>query len=413
MANSFKLPADQDTLVKYRDEFVIPTFRQMKAHAISAEKADEPCTYLCGNSLGLLAKRSKKYVEEELEVWATRAVEAHFDHPYGRGWMWIADTVHPYLAKIVGAQESEVACMGTLTANLHLMLNVFYKPTAERYKILCEARAFPSDQYAMATQVSSRGLDPNDAIIALSPRPGEHTLRTEDIISTIKREGSRIALVLFAGVQFYTGQLFAIKEITAAAKAQGCVCGWDLAHAVGNVPLALHDWGVDFAVWCTYKYLNSGPGGIGGLFLHERWADLPVHEAGWWGHDPATRFDMPPHFKAIRGAQGFQQSNPSVLSIVSLLGSLQELKFTIITPSNPAERGAQLSLVFLPTGRGMMPRVLKALEAQGVIGDSRKPDVIRIAPAALYNTFEDVERAAKVLDEVLAEVAKEGVPPRA
>ncbi|KAI0375030.1 kynureninase [Pilatotrama ljubarskyi] len=443
----------EDPLRKYRDEFVVPTFRQMQASAISPEIADEPCTYLCGNSLGLLPKRSKKLVEEELEVWATRAVEGHFDHPLGRDWMYIADTVHPHLANIVGAQVSEVACMGTLTANLHLMLNAFYKPTAERYKILCETKAFPSDQYAMATQVSSRGYDPSDAIIALSPRAGEHTLRTEDILSTIEREGARIALVLFAGVQFYTGQWFAMKEITAAAKAQGCVCGWDLAHAVGNVPLSLHDWGVDFAVWCTYKYLNSGPGGIGGLFVHDRWADLPVLEAGWWGHDPATRFDMPPQFKAIRGAQGFQQSNPSVLATVSLLGALQvfadaggmpavrarserltgyleallkqsrfyappekasgdaeELKVTIITPANPAERGAQLSLVFLPTGRGVMPRVLEGLEARGVVGDSRKPDVIRLAPAPLYNTFEDVERAVKVLEEVLSEVEKQGIP---
>ncbi|KAI9065146.1 kynureninase [Trametes sanguinea] len=456
MAIQFKIPAKEDTLLKYRDEFVIPTFRQMNATAVPAEIVDQPVTYLCGNSLGLLAKRSKKLVEEELEVWASKAVEAHFDHPYGRGWMWIADTVHPYLAKLVGASESEVACMGTLTANLHLMLNVFYKPTAGRYKILCEARAFPSDQYAMATQVAARGMNPDEVIIQLKPRAGEHTLRTEDIIDTIKREGSSIALVLFAGLQFYTGQLFAIPEITAAAKAQGCVCGWDLAHAVGNVPLSLHDWDVDFAVWCSYKYLNSGPGGIAGLYVHDRHADLPVQEAGWWGHDPATRFDMPPTFKAIRGAQGFQQSNPSVLSIVSLLGSLQvfdaaggmqairarslrltgyleallkqskfyappeaffrdaaELKFTIITPANPAERGAQLSLAFLPLGRGVMPKVLKQLEARGVVGDSRKPDVIRIAPAALYNTFEDVERAVKVLDEAMEAVAKEGLPAKA
>ncbi|KAI0328557.1 kynureninase [Cubamyces sp. BRFM 1775] len=457
MASNFKLSASEDPLRKFREEFVIPTFRQMKASAVAAERADEPCTYLCGNSLGLLAKRSKKLVEEELEVWGTRAVEGHFDHPLGRSWMHIADTVHPYLADLVGAQESEVACMGTLTANLHLMLNAFYKPTAERCKILREAKAFPSDEYAMATQVSARGFNPDDAIIALTPRPGEHTLRTEDILSTIEREGSSIALVLFSGVQFYTGQRFAMKEITAAAKAQGCVCGWDLAHAVGNVPLSLHDWGVDFAVWCTYKYLNSGPGGIGGLFLHDRWADLPVREAGWWGHDPATRFDMPPQFKAIRGAQGFQQSNPSVLATVSLLGALQvfseaggiravrarserltgylsallqqsrfyappadafdtgrtALGVTVITPGSPEERGAQLSLVFLPTGRGVMPRVLKGLEARGVVGDSRKPDVIRLAPVALYNTFEDVERAVRVLEEVLEEVEKEGLPVQA
>ncbi|KAI0720958.1 kynureninase [Cerioporus squamosus] len=504
-AEKFKLAPSNDPLTKFRDEFVVPTFRQMKATAVSAEigahvllltfsgssddplalflhlihtltlgVADEPCTYLCGNSLGLLPKRAKKLVEEELEVWGTRAVEGHFDHPHARSWMYIADFVHPHFATLVGASESEVACMGTLTANLHLMLNAFYKPTQERYKILCEAKAFPSDQvrsprhavlphvftqplqYAFATSVSARGFDPEDAIVALSPRPGEHILRTEDILDTIRREGSSIALVLFPGVQFYTGQFFAIQEITAAARAKGCICGWDLAHAVGNVPLSLHDWDVDFAVWCTYKYLNSGPGGIGGLFVHSRWADLPIQEAGWWGHNPATRFDMPSRFHAIRGAQGFQQSNPSVLATVSLLGSLEvfaaaggmqalrarserltgyleallrrsrfyaapgeafdkpqrdAVRVTIISPENVGERGAQLSLVFLPTGRGVMPRVLKGLEARGVVGDSRKPDVIRLAPAPLYNTFEDVERAVSVLDEVLAEVEKEGVPP--
>ncbi|KAH9857016.1 kynureninase [Lenzites betulinus] len=466
MANQFKIAPEEDALLKLRAEFAIPTFRQMKAGAVAAELADEPCTYLCGNSLGLRAKRSKELVEEELNVWATRGVEGHFDHPLKRNWVGIADKINPYFAQLVGAQEEEVACMNTLTTNLHLMLNLFYKPTTERYKILCETKAFPSDQYAFATQVAARGYKPDDAIIALSPRAGEHTLRTEDILATIAREGARIALVLFPGVQFYTGQFFAIPEITAAAKAQGCVVGWDLAHAVGNVPLALHDWNVDFAVWCTYKYLNSGPGGIGGLFLHERWADLPVREAGWWGHDRATRFDMPPDFRPIRGAQGLQQSNPSVLAVAALLGALEvfaaaggiapvraralrltgyleallhksrfyvppervfqdaagneqeggkreggkgKLAVTVITPEDAAQRGAQLSLVFLPTGRGVMPRVLRGLEERGVIGDSRKPDVIRLAPVALYNTFEDVERAVTVLEEVLAEVEKEGV----
>ncbi|KAI0748258.1 kynureninase [Daedaleopsis nitida] len=456
-ADKYKLAPSEDPLSKFRDEFVVPTFRQMNATKVPAEIADEPCTYLCGNSLGLLPKRARKLVEEELDVWSTRAVEGHFDHPHGRHWMYLADSVHPHFANIVGARESEVACMGTLTANLHLMLNVFYKPTQERYKILCEERPFPSDQYAFATQTSARGFNPEDAIIGLKPRPGEHVLRTEDILAKVEEQGSSIALVLFPGVQFYTGQVFAMKEITAAARAKGCTVGWDLAHAAGNVPLSLHDWDVDFAVWCTYKYLNAGPGAIGGLFVHERWADLPIQEAGWWGHNPATRFDMPARFHAIRGAQGFQQSNPSVLATAPLLGSLEvfaaaggmpavrarsqrltgylsalieqsafyappaaafdkkgekaEVRVTIITPADAAERAAQLSLVFLPTGRGVMPRVLKGLEARGVIGDSRKPDVIRLAPAPLYNTFEDVERAVKVLEEVLVEVDREGVPP--
>ncbi|PCH38103.1 kynureninase [Wolfiporia cocos MD-104 SS10] len=454
MASPFKLSPDNDPLSAFRSEFVIPTNRQMKATAVASELEDVPCTYLCGNSLGVLPKRSKKLVEEEIEVWATRGVEGHFDHPHDRDWMNIADTVHPVLADLVGASELEVACMGTLTANLNLMMGTFYRPTKERYKILCEARAFPSDQYAMSSQVLAHGLDPADAIIELSPRPGEYTLRTSDILDAIAREGQRIALVLFSGVQYYTGQVFLIEEITRAARAQGCMVGWDLAHAVGNVPLSLHDWDVDFAVWCTYKYLNAGPGSIGAIFVHERWADEPIRAAGWWGHDPTTRFAMPPRFARIRGAQGFQQSNPSVLATVSLLGSLEVFRdaggiaplrvrslrltrylevllrasrfyvpveqaasftgaegvgVTIITPAEPAERGAQLSLVFLPTGRGVMPRVLKGLAERGVVGDSRKPDVIRLAPCPLYNTWEDVERGVAVLNEVLVIVESEGI----
>ncbi|KIP09114.1 hypothetical protein PHLGIDRAFT_126566 [Phlebiopsis gigantea 11061_1 CR5-6] len=454
--NYFKLSAEEDALSKYRDEFVIPTNRSMKASRVPDSLLDDTCTYLCGNSLGILPKRSRQLVQEELEVWGTRGVEGHFDHPYDRSWMYIADTVHPILADMVGAGESEVACMGTLTANLHLMINTFYKPTTERYKLLCEAKAFPSDQYAFATQVARHGYDPAEAIIELSPRPGEFTLREEDILDVIAKEGNTIALVLFSGVQYYTGQWFPMENITKAAKAQGCICGWDLAHAIGNVPLSLHDWNVDFAVWCTYKYLNSGPGGIGGLYVHERWASKPTEFAGWWGHDPHTRFAMPPQFSAIPGAQGFQQSNPSVLATVSLLGSLQVFRaaggmaplrarslrltghlehllhqskfwiapdvagqieqedaasavfgFTIITPRDPASRGSQLSLVFLPTGGRTMPKVMGGLAERGVVGDSRKPDVIRLAPCALYNTFEEVERGVAVLEDVLGELQKD------
>ncbi|TFY60284.1 hypothetical protein EVJ58_g5245 [Rhodofomes roseus] len=451
-SSNFKLEAAEDPLCIFRDEFIIPTNAQMKATTLAPALADQPCTYLCGNSLGVLPKRSKQLVEEELQVWGTRGVEGHFDHPHGREWMRIADFVHPLLAEIVGANDSEVACMGTLTANLNLMMNTFYKPTKERYKILCEVKAFPSDQYAIASQVVSRGFD-SSAIIEMSPRPGEYTLRTIDILDVIAREGASIALVLFSGVQYYTGQTFAMEAITRAAKEQGCVCGWDLAHAIGNVPLSLHDWDVDFAVWCTYKYLNSGPGAIGGLYVHERWADEPIRAAGWWGHDSATRFDMPTVFARIRGAQGFQQSNPSVLATVSVLGSLEVFKkaggmqpirsrslrltgyleallhasrfyvpieqasgssqtakvgVTVITPANPEERGAQLSLLFLPTGRGVMPLVLKELAERGVVGDSRKPDVIRLAPCPLYNSFEDVERGVQILEEALESVERGG-----
>ncbi|KAI0798075.1 kynureninase [Abortiporus biennis] len=455
MTKSFKISPNEDDLSKFRDEFYIPTNKSMKASQVSSERENEPSTYLCGNSLGLLPKRSRKLVEEELDVWGTRAVEAHFDHPLGRDWMYIADFVHPLYAEIVGAKESEVACMGTLTANLHLMISSFYKPTKERYKILCEAHAFPSDQYAFASQIESHGYEPSDAIIEISPRKGEFNLRPEDILSAIAEHGSTVALVLFSGVQYYTGQFFPMELITKAAHDQGCICGWDLAHAAGNVPLSLHDWNVDFAVWCTYKYLNSGPGGIAGLFVHEKWENKRIRNAGWWGHDPSTRFSMPDRFSAIPGAQGYQMSNPSVLATVSLLGSLQvfhdaggmkplrarsirltgylesllqssrwfippndastvadgqdinkkKVGFTIITPQDIESRGSQLSLLFLPMDGKVMPEVMSGLAAKGVIGDSRKPDVIRLAPCALYNTFEEVERAVKVLDDVLEVVA--------
>ncbi|KAH9951871.1 kynureninase [Amylocystis lapponica] len=451
LAASYKLAPADDPLRAFRAEFVLPTNRQMKATAVPPALADAPCTYLCGNSLGPLAKRSKQLVEEELAVWATRGVEGHFDHPHGRNWVDIADSIHPLFADIVGASEAEVACMGTLTANLHLMLNTFYKPTAARHKILCEARAFPSDQYALASQVAAHGFAPADALIELPPRAGEHTLREEDILDVLALEGARIALVLFPGCQYYTGQVFPMQRITRAAKEQGCMVGWDLAHAVGNVPLALHAWDADFAVWCTYKYLNAGPGAIGGLFVHARWQDAPIREAGWWGHDAATRFDMPPRFRAIRGAQGFQQSNPSVLATAALRGALEVLRaaggvaplrarsvrltgclgallrasrfwvpageagacgrvgVAVITPEAEGARGAQLSLLFVPAGRGVMRRVKAGLDARGVVGDSRRPDVIRLAPSPLFNTFEDVERAVAVLEEVLAQVEEEGV----
>ncbi|KAI6045399.1 pyridoxal phosphate-dependent transferase [Pisolithus marmoratus] len=433
------------------DEFAIPTYKDIGAQ-VPEEIASQRCTYLCGNSLGPLAKRSKFLIQEELCVWATRAVEGHFDHPHGREWMNIADTVTPLLADLVGAKDKEIACMGTLTANLHLMMSAFYKPTPNRYKILCEGKAFPSDQYAFASQALFHGYDPKDAIVELFPREGEFTLRSSDILDVIAKQGSSIALVIFSGVQYYTGQWFPMKEITETAKGQGCICGWDLAHAIGNVPLSLHDWDVDFAVWCSYKYLNSGPGGIGGLFVHEKWeSDKTPQFAGWWGHDPATRFEMPPEFSPKPGAQGFQQSNPSVLATVSLLGSLRVFeqvgmmrplrersvsltahlevvlrqtgfyvspheaakhsphdppRFTIITPEERESRGAQLSLLFLPTKSDVMEKVLDYLKSAGVIGDERRPDVIRLTPAPLYNTTKDCERAAEVLKKAFEAISK-------
>ncbi|KAJ3516894.1 hypothetical protein NLJ89_g847 [Agrocybe chaxingu] len=314
------------------------------------------------------------------------------------------------------------------------MMDSFYKPTVTRYKILCEAKAFPSDQYAFTSQALAHGLDPATAIIEISPREGEFTLREEDILETIDKEGDSIALVIFSGIQYYTGQWFPIESITKKAHEKGCICGWDLAHAVGNVPLSLHAWNVDFAVWCTYKYVNSGPGGIAGLFIHEKWHETEKPKfAGWWGHELATRFNMPPTFSPIKGAQGFQQSNPSAgmmksvrkrsLLLTSALEKMLKASkyfvpqsearekgtakpgFTIITPSDPLQRGAQLSLLFFPLGSETMRTVFAYLTANGVIGDEREPDVIRLAPAPLYNTLKDCEHAAEVLGKALESVA--------
>ncbi|KZT31819.1 kynureninase [Sistotremastrum suecicum HHB10207 ss-3] len=431
----------EDPIRSFRDRFVLPTNRSVSASEVSADHLDDPCTYLCGNSLGPLPKRSRELVLNELDRWASLAVEGHFT-PKGHGWVEQMDDLNPIMAELIGAKTSETACMSTLTANLHLLMGSFYKPTSTRYKILCETKAFPSDQYAFTSQVIAHGLDPQDAILELHPRPGEYHLREEDILKTISEQGSSIALVLFSGIQYYTGQFFPIKSVTEAAIAQGCIVGWDLAHAVGNVPLQLHDWNVDFAVWCSYKYLNSGPGGMGGLFVHEKWdAKESPRSAGWWGHTLDSRFAMPPTFSPILGAQGFQQSNPSVLAGASLLGSLEVFKeaggmkplrekslkmthflesllrkssyfkpssssskegekgFAIITPSDPSSRGCQLSLLILG---GIMQPVFDGLKARGVIGDERKPDVIRLAPIPLYNTFEDCWKAARALEDTFA-----------
>ncbi|KAF8574487.1 kynureninase [Ramaria rubella] len=421
----------------------------MGADLVPTDAAEKSCTYLCGNSLGPLPKKSAEFVREELDVWGSHAVEGHFSHPKQRDWKDFTDLVNPSLARLIGANDNEVACMGTLTSNLHLLMNTFYKPTSTRYKILCEYKAFPSDQvyYAFASQAALHGLDPEDTVLELHARAGEFTLREADILEIIKKEGQSIAMVLFSGVQYYTGQCFPMEAITKAAHDQGCICGWDLAHAIGNVPMSLHVWGADFAVWCSYKYLNSGPGGIGGLFIHEQWDDREKPRyAGWWGHDPQTRFLMPPRFNPIRGAQGFAQSNPSVFAIASLLGSLQVFQdaggfeklraksirltsyleqrlrdskyfleagsggsptfvnstnpcFTIITPSLFSERGSQLSLLFFPAQSGIMQKIDSLLKRQGVVGDERQPDVIRLAPNALYNTFDDCMRAALALDK--------------
>jgi kynureninase len=389
----------------------------------------KPGLYFSGNSLGLQPDTAKKYVDEELKDWFTLGLQGHFRSK--RPWFHYHKFFKKTLAKIVGAKAGEVVAMNQLTVNLHLMLVSFYQPKPGRFKIIIEEGAFPSDQYALESQVKFHGLDPKEAIVELKPRPGEFTLRRSDIEDAIRRHGSEVALVFFGGVHYYTGQFFDIKKITEAAHDVGAYAGFDLAHAVGNVLLNLHRDHVDFAVWCTYKYLNSGPGGIGGAFVHEKHAtnfSLP-RLAGWWGHDEKERFLMKPGFKPMPGVDGWQLSNVPVLSGAAHLASLEifeaagmkslrkksesltgylefllkeidpnENIFRIITPSNPKERGCQLSIYMKANGRRMMDRILKA----GVEADWREPNVIRVAPVPLYNTFEEVFRFVSIFRSSLS-----------
>jgi kynureninase len=407
-----------DPLGAYRDKFHIPT-----------SSDGQECIYLCGNSLGLQPKTVRAVVEQELHDWATLGVEGHFRarHP----WLPYHESLATQTAQLVGARPVEVVVMNTLTVNLHLMLVSFYCPTPERYKVLVEGPAFPSDRYAVASHLAWHGLDPSTALIALEPRPGEATLRTADITAVLEQEGRSIALVLLGGVNYYTGQAFDMATITHAGHVQGCVVGFDLAHAAGNVLLQLHDWSVDFAVWCSYKYLNAGPGSIAGCFVHERHAhrpDLP-RLAGWWGHNKATRFAMPPTFDPIPGAEGWQVSNPPILQLAALrasmdifadvgmsklrakstalTGYLEALldhhapdNVTIITPRDPAERGAQLSLRIRKHGQALHERLARA----NIMCDWREPDVIRVAPVPLYNTFTDVARFVQIFVEANSEL---------
>jgi kynureninase len=399
-----------DPLATYRQQFHIPTGPD-----------GTECLYLCSNSLGLQPKTAQAYVEQELRDWATLGVEGHFRarHP----WLPYHEALTEQTARLVGARPIEVVVMNTLTVNLHLMLVSFYRPTAERYKILIEAPAFPSDRYAIASHLAWHGCDPTDALIALPPRAGEATLRTDDIEAVLDQEGRSIALVFLGGVNYYTGQAFDLARITRAGQAQGCVVGFDLAHAAGNMPLQLHDWNVDFAVWCSYKYLNAGPGSLAGCFVHERYArrpDLP-RLAGWWGHNKATRFAMPPTFDPIPGAEGWQVSNPPILPLATLRASMDifaavgmdrlraksealtgylealldhqaHRNVTILTPRDPAQRGAQLSLRLHTHGQALHERLVQAK----IMCDWREPDVIRVAPVPLYNTFREVARFAEI-----------------
>ncbi len=403
----------QDELKGYRDQFHIPV-----------QENGKPFVYLCGNSLGLQPKSAETYIKQELEDWKKFGVEGHFHAK--NPWLQYHEFLTDKMAKIVGAKPIEVVVMNTLSVNLHLLMASFYRPTKERYKILIESDAFPSDRYAVNSQLKFHGFD--DGLLELKPREGEVLLRQEDIEATISKDGDSIALILMGCPNYYTGQVVDMKKIAALGHAQGCVVGFDLAHGAGNLKLELHDSGVDFAAWCTYKYLNSGPGSVGGCFIHERHAkafDLPRF-AGWWGHNKETRFGMRDDFDPLPGAEGWQLSNPPILSLAAIRASLdifdtvgmkalhekskkltgyletllQDLsnEVNIISPENPNERGCQLSLQ-ITKGGGRM--IFDEITKNGVIADWREPDVIRIAPVPLYNTYEDIFHFVEILKNAL------------
>ena len=406
-----KLDAE-DPLRSFRDKFHLPL-----------GKDGSSLIYFAGNSLGLMPKSAKEVVDQELDDWARRGVDAHLEAK--TPWYTYHEPLRELTARMVGAKPVEVICMNSLTVNLHLMMATFYRPTKSRFKILMEDPAFPSDTYAIKTQIAHHQLDPKDALVLASPRKGEFTVRTEDVVDLIEKNRDSLAVVWIAGVNFFTGQLFGIPTITEAAQKHGIMVGVDLAHAVGNVPLALHDWNVDFAVWCSYKYLNAGPGAIAGAYLHERHATntkLP-RLAGWFGNDPNTRFQMQQEFIPVPSADAWQVSNPPIfsmaplrasLSIFDQAGGMEKLRaksieltgylefllnelgsknFTIITPRDTNARGCQLSIL----AHEHPKELFKELQAAGVKCDFREPNVIRVAPTPLYNTFHDGWRFARIL----------------
>lgn len=404
---------ETDILRDFRARFALPR-----------DERGEPLVYLCGHSLGLMPLAARDAVTEELDDWSTLAVLGH-EHAR-RPWLHYHESLRAGLASLAGARPGEVVAMSSLTVNLHLMLAAFYRPSGERRRILIEAGAFSSDRHAVESQIAWRGLDTRSSLLELAPASGTETIPEEAIESYLEEHGAGIALVLWPGVQYRTGQAFDLGRIARAAHRAGCIVGFDLAHSIGNMPLALHDWDADFAVWCSYKYLNGGPGAIGGCFVPER-EDRP-HLAGWWGHEAATRFRMEPRFRPERGAAGWQLSNPPILSAAPLIASLalfedagmrrlrqKSLALTsyleylldplapdveLITPRGAAARGCQLSVrITGPAGRGR--QALESLTAKGVVCDWREPDIIRMAPVPLYNSFTDVFRAAQRLAQAL------------
>jgi len=417
----FALSLDKkDTIHGYRDRFFFP------------KVGGQQVIYFTGNSLGLQPKNASGYVNEIMKDWSDLAVEGHF-HAKKPWWDYHERLANP-LSKIVGAKPSEITVMNTLTVNLHLLMATFYQPKGNRFKIICEEKAFPSDQYMIQSQVRFHGYDPKEAIVEIRKRPGEHNFRTEDILDTIAKVGDACALILIGGVNYYTGQVFDMKSITKAGHNVGAFVGWDLAHAAGNVALHLHDWNVDFAAWCSYKYMNSGPGSASGCFIHEQFhnqKDIPRLE-GWWGTNKKSRFLMKPEFEPMPNADAWQISNPPVLAMAPYLASLELFEkvgmetlltkrdlivsylefvlkeidkevsstFEIITPSQQEERGTQLSVFLHGEGRKLFDYLMK----QGVIVDWREPNVIRLAPAPFYCSFEDMYRFGQILKEGIFEV---------
>ncbi|MCC6690039.1 MAG: kynureninase [Bacteroidia bacterium] len=406
-----------DPLKHFRKEFYFPKYRNREV------------IYFTGNSLGLQPKTSKKYFNAVLKDWAKHGVEGHFegDTP----WLSYHEALGKPLAKLTGSKPSEVVAMNHLTSNIHFLLVSFYKPTIKRYKILCEAKAFPSDQYLLASQAQFHGYNPDEAIIEIAPRTGEHNIRSEDILTTIEKHKHELALIFFGGINYFTGQVFDMKRIAKTAHKVGIPVGFDLAHAIGNIKLNLHEWDVDFAAWCSYKYLNSGPGNIGGIFIHEKHhrKELPRF-AGWWGHDKNTRFNMGKNFSPIPSAEGWQVSTANTLGLSIHRASLDiferagmdallkksktltdylafiiecvntekgnpKKRLEIITPKN--EKGCQLSVIAHGQGKNLFHKLM----ANGVIPDWREPNVIRMAPVPLYNSFEDIYRFGEILKRLL------------
>ncbi|KAL4791664.1 kynureninase [Aspergillus venezuelensis] len=430
-----------DPLASFREKFIIPSKANIASKRLAKPNlSKEPCIYFCGNSLGVQPKVTSKYLEATMDTWSSIVVGGHFteieDSPLQPWWL-LTDQAGTAMSKIVGGSPEEVTAMGTLTANLHMLLASFYKPTATKHKILMDWKAFPSDHYAIESHIAWHDLDPKKSMVLIGPDEGDYQISTQKILNYIDEHAADAALILLPGIQYYTGQYFDIPTITEYAHSKGLVVGWDLAHAFANVELKLHEWDVDFAVWCTYKYGNAGPGSMGGLFVHEKHGKVDYSQGedapqfrhrltGWYGGDRSVRFKMDNKFKPIPGAGGFQLSTPSSVDLSCLCASLsifdetsmsalraksvkltayleylllkdttdETRQFQIITPSNPDERGAQLSLLLKP---GLLASVANKLQEASVVCDKREPGVVRVAPVPLYNTYSEVWQFVQLL----------------